>query len=152
MIMDSLEGANASSSATAAAASNESGSGETMSVADDEDGSMGVAVDVAWTVVYSLMIIVAIAGNAIVMWIVTGIKQPRLFNFFFNLHKFPVLSPPPPSSPSHVERDQLLHRQPQHHGPAQLRLQLHLQLHIHEVKVRLQLYSVVLLMHAVGLQ
>ena len=39
---------------------------------DDKEGSMGLAMDVAWTLVYSVMIIVAIAGNAIVMWIVTG--------------------------------------------------------------------------------
>ncbi len=39
------------------------------------------------------------------------------------------------SPPSDVERDQLVHRQPERHRPPQLHLQLHLQLHIHEVKV-----------------
>ncbi len=39
---------------------------------EEEEDDMGVGAEVTWTVVYSLMIIVAIAGNAIVMWIVTG--------------------------------------------------------------------------------
>ncbi len=39
---------------------------------------MDVLVDTSWTIAYSLMLAVAIGGNAIVMWIVTGKQQ----NFF----------------------------------------------------------------------
>ncbi len=42
-----------------------------------DDGGMGLVAETAWTVLYSVMIIVAIAGNAIVMWIVTGISLKK---------------------------------------------------------------------------
>lgn len=39
---------------------------------DRQTLEMNVLLDIMWTVLYSSMLIVAIAGNAIVMWIVTG--------------------------------------------------------------------------------
>ena len=39
----------------------------------DDDDEMPILIELFWTIVYSLMLLVAIAGNTIVMWIVTGI-------------------------------------------------------------------------------
>ena len=45
------------------------------SLAEEEEAILGMnfVLDIVWTVLYSVMLFVAIAGNAIVMWIVTGI-------------------------------------------------------------------------------
>ncbi len=58
------------------ACSNSSGLCNSSLVPDEDESDFDVSylIDFTWTILYSLMLFVAIAGNAIVMWIVTGMK------------------------------------------------------------------------------